>query len=256
MRHFAFRIRAYIRHQLRSLISKWGFGVHSPFAFDIITNLIHADKDTSYYCFDKIEKLRKETLAQKDIVSHQHNKSISLGRIARSSSSKTIDGQRMMRLAAQIKAKHIIELGTSLGFGTAYLASSNKLAEVTTIDHEKEIQEIAKQHLAQLDLHNIDFINDRFSNALPLALAKHEKVDLVFFDGHHKGHATEYYFNTALPYSHKHSVFVFHDIHWSKAMYKSWLKISKSSLVGISIECHNMGILFFNTEHQKQHFYA
>lgn len=256
MNHILFRIGSYMRHYLRSIISKRGYGIHSPFAFNLVTNIINVDDPCYYYCFHKIEKLRSSISRKKKQIFRLNNRSTSLGRIAQTSASPTKDGQRLMRLAVHMRARKVIELGTSLGFGTAYLACSNSKASISTIDYEQEIQENAKKHIAKLEIENVTFINDRFSNALPKLLEEFQQVDLIFFDGDHRGKATEDYFNIALPYTHAHSVFIFHDIHWSKDMYKSWLKITQNPQVSISIECYNLGIVFFNPEHQKQHFYA
>lgn len=256
MEHVLFRLRIYLLHSIKSFKSKHGYGVHSPFAFSFICDIINPKTSGRFYCYEIIEQLRDSLLNDNNKIVLDNGKTSTIKRIAKKSVSPKGDGQLLFRIALFMHSKNIIELGTSLGIGTAYLASANKQAKVISIDHNTAIQGIAKQNAKKIKINNITFVNNAFNDALDTILEKMSSPDLVFFDGHHKGDATLNYFDKVRKKSHAQSVFVFHDIHWSKDMYLSWKTIKKHQNITLSIECHNIGIVFFNPIFNKQHFYA
>jgi len=256
IQQITFRVFAYTRHALRSLKSKKGYGVHSPFAFDFITSIINPESISYYYCFSKIEQLRRQCEQDHKKLTLANGKASSLLKIARQSASPSKDGQLLFRTALAVKAKRIIELGTSIGLGTSYLASASKESQVISIDHNASVLEIAKRNIKSLGINNVSFIQESIDTALIKALKQLKTVDLVFLDGNHVGEATKQYFNTAKEFTHSGSVFIFHDIHWSKDMYDAWVEITKDNKVSSVIECYNVGFVFFNRELKPQHFYA
>lgn len=254
MQHVFFRIHTYITHQLKTIRSRKGYGIHSPFAYDFIRDIINPEKSSYFYCYDAIERLRyRLRLNNKRIILDNGDYS-TVKRVAKTSASPNRDGQLLFRTSLFMQSKAILELGTSLGLGTAYLSCANQAAKVISVDHNASVQNIAKENAKLLKLNNITFINGKFVDKLPSILKGIEKLDLMFCDGHHQGDATLDYFNLTKERSHAQSVFIFHDIHWSKDMYQAWLEIIKDPLVSLSIECYNCGFIFFNPELNKQHY--
>jgi predicted O-methyltransferase YrrM len=56
-------------------------------------------------------------------------------------------GQLLFRMVKEYKPKTVLELGTSLGITTSYLAIANPDANVTTIEGSKEVAAIAEEKL-------------------------------------------------------------------------------------------------------------
>ena len=151
--------------------------------------------------------------------------------------------------------KQIIELGTSLGITTAYLASANPAAKVTTFEGSNAIAKIAGHNHQLLGLTNVDLIEGNFDEQLPLWLAQNKSVDFAFIDGNHAFKPTMAYFEALLDVVEDHSILVFDDIHWSKEMEGAWAQISAHSRVTLSIDLFFIGIVFFRKEFaQKQQF--
>lgn len=256
MKHLIFRLNSYLKHSLRSFRSKKGYGVHSPFAFSFITEIINPDTSSYYYCYEQIEHLRYKLKDDSKAIKLIDGKQTTVSKVASRSATTAKDGQILFRTALYCKSKHILELGTSLGIGSAYMACNKNSVKLYTIDHHKELQALAQENLKSLGLKSIQFINDSFEHGLKKLLSPGFKVDLAFIDGHHMGDATLHYFNTILPFTHKSSLIIFHDIHWSKDMYTAWMSILKNEKITASFECYNMGIVFLNPELNKEHYYA
>ena len=90
--------------------------------------------------------------------------------------------------------------------------------------------------------------------AVEKELKEHNQLDFVFFDGNHKKKPTLSYFKQCLEVAHEDSIFIFDDIYWSTEMTEAWQEIKKHPKVTLSIDCFEMGIVFFKKEQAKEHF--
>jgi predicted O-methyltransferase YrrM len=159
------------------------------------------------------------------------------------------------RIAKYYDAKTIVELGTSFGISTSYLASANSDSQVFTFEGAKNIAKIAAESFESLQLKNIELIEGDFKKTLPLIENRIEKVDLLFVDGNHRKDPTLEYFNFFLSKARNNSIFIFDDIHWSKEMEGAWKQIQAHNSVTLSIDLFFIGLAFFSTDFKvKQHF--
>jgi predicted O-methyltransferase YrrM len=175
--------------------------------------------------------------------------------IASSSLKPKKDATLLARTAAYYKCKTIVELGTSFGVSSAYLASANPLATVYTLEGSEEISNIAQENFDKLELKNISLVKGNFDVTFPELLKKINKVDFAFVDGNHRREPTINYFDWLVEKINKHSVFVFDDIHWSKEMEDAWKEIQGHHFVTLTIDLFFVGLVFFNNDFKvKQHF--
>ncbi len=175
--------------------------------------------------------------------------------IARSSLKNKKFSQLLFRIAKYYKPQTILELGTSFGISACYFACANKNSNVYTFEGSKEIAQIAVENFNNATLQNITLIQGNFDETLLPALEKIEKVDLAFIDGNHQRAPTLFYFSELLKKSHKDSVFIFDDIHWSIEMEEAWKQIQQHDSVTLTIDLFFTGIVFFSADFKvKQHF--
>ena len=163
-------------------------------------------------------------------------------------------GQLLFRLVNRFKPATILELGTSLGISTLYLAASSKKIKVTTVEGCPNTAKVAQINFDKIGFKNIELINDTFDHFLPKHLPKINVLDFVFFDGNHQKEATINYFNLCVEKTHNNTVFIFDDIHWSEGMTAAWEEIKKHPKVTSTIDIYFMGIVFFNSELSKENF--
>ncbi|MBE9467333.1 MAG: class I SAM-dependent methyltransferase [Bacteroidetes bacterium] len=241
---------------------KYGYGIHSPFVFDLLTKTIRNFK--SFNCYKDIENIRKTAKHSKKIIevedfgagSHilKSNKR-KIKDIAKYSLTKKKYSQLLFRLVNHFKPETILEFGTSLGITTIYLAKGNSDAKVISLEGSKKISDEAKNNFKKLNIKNIKLITGEFDKTLPKALSGIKNLDFVFFDGNHTKDATLSYFNQCLPYVLNDTVFVFDDIHWSEQMEEAWEKIKKHKKITVTIDLFFMGFVFFRKEnYYKQDF--
>ncbi len=234
-----------------------GHGVHSPFAFDLITNVFEGKSE--FYSFSKIENIRTKMLGNKDRVFVEDfgtggSKQREISKIARVSVKKKAQSQLLFKLVNYSKPKVIFELGTSLGITTSYLASVDSKSICYSFEGSSALIDVAKENVQLLGLSNINFIKGDIDKTLELILAKKDKLDFVFFDANHTKEATLRYFRACLNQISEKAVFVFDDIHLSKGMFEAWKEIVKNPKVRVSFELLSMGIVYFSPHLQKQDY--
>lgn len=250
----------YVKHVI-SMRSK--FRIHSPFVYDLYKNVI-SDKSASPD-FQTIENLRKDLLSR-----YRFIKKVDLGAnagelpfsqrfvrvkdIARNSSVSPRKGQFLYRLVKHFKPRTIIEMGTSFGVSTMYLAMGYRNSRVITMEGCPDTVSIASHNFNRLGLSNIEEVCGNFDEKLPDILKRLGNVDMVFLDGNHKKEATLRYFEMCLEHTHNNTILLFDDIHWSKGMKEAWENIREHPSVMVSIDLFAMGIVFFRKELSKEDF--
>jgi len=239
-----------------------GHGIHSPFVFDFVKKVMNDSRQ--FYAFDPIEQMRKSLLVNNQVLTIEDfgagskatkSNERKVSDIARSALKPKKFGQLMFRTVNHCRSNNIIELGTSLGITTAYLASAKLNANVYTFEGAKQIAAIAKQTFDSLSINNIQVIEGNFDNTLQKQLNKMSCVDFAFVDGNHRKKPTIQYFEQLLAKSTESSVFIFDDIHWSNEMEEAWEYIKQHSAVTLTIDLFFIGIVFFRKEQKvPQHF--
>lgn len=253
---------------------KKGHGIHSPFVFDLINHVFNdkkVDNDLAkvFYLHHKY-KQSKEALIFDEKGAGTHQQTISKlksrnnqniqristteGKTIRNSSVTKKYGGLIYRLVKYFNPENILEIGTSVGISTLYIAQGAPESKFTTIEGVEEKIQIAKKLTRALHLQNIEFICKDFDSGIPHILKNFKTLDFIFFDGNHTQEATENYFLLCLKKAHSNSVFIFDDIHWSSDMEKAWNTIKKHERVSVSIDLFRLGILFFKPEITNGHY--
>ncbi|MFM9908278.1 MAG: O-methyltransferase [Chitinophagaceae bacterium] len=251
----------YLRYYLTSSNGK-GHGVHSPFVFDFIAQVLNSKKH--YYAYETVEALREKLKLDKEVllindlgagsvVSAGDQRSIAS--IANIAAKPKKYGQLLFRIANYYQPDTILELGTSLGITTSYLALGNQHANIITLEGSVSIAEIALENFKTLQLKNTRLVQGNFDDTLKKVLTALSSVSMVFVDGNHRKEPTLRYFDQLLPFLNKESVIVFDDIHWSSEMTAAWKIISNHPKTMLTIDLFFIGLVFFNPAFKvKQNF--
>lgn len=248
--------------QLKTYITYWldavdEHSLHSPFLFDLYTKIIKAESEGIF----EIEKLRAKLLkitSEIEVVDlgagskHASSAKRAINEIAHHSLSDQRFSLLYLRMIHHIDARNIIELGTSLGINTLYLAQK-KNARVYTFEGSESIAAVALDTFSFAAAENIELIKGNIDSTLYSNLSRMPKIDLAFMDANHRYTATMKYFNWLLMKIHHKSVIILDDIHDTPEMEKAWNEIRKHELVYTSIDLYRCGIVFFDPSLNKQH---
>lgn len=256
----AFRMSVgYVLHQITSGNRH---DAHSPFLYNLLTDGIYTKEKSEQ--FKAIEERRQfllrdhSHLAVTDFGAGSSINQKPVQRTVKEITSRFAKSPGFCRLLFKIvkymKPEVIVELGTSMGLSTMYLAAGNPSAKVYTLEGCTETAKRAIQNFDACGYTNISCITGDFDSTLDPLLKKTGKLDLLFIDGNHTYEATLRYFRMALPYLSSKSVIIFDDINWSEGMQKAWHEIVSGKEVTLSVDFYIVGLTFFDSALSKQHF--
>lgn len=252
-----FEATRYIKHFFTAKSLK-GHGVHSPFVFELVTEVFPESTDSN---FPEIEQLRKKLLSDKRTIlvndlgagsKKLSSTKRSISSIVRHSAKSAKTGRLLHRVGNYLKPAHILELGTSLGLTTAYLAKTG--TPVTTIEGCDNIANEARSNFDRLKLTNIYQVTGNFDNELPVVLEAYPECNFIFVDGNHTYDATLRYYYTIRDRVAAPLVIIFDDIYWSKGMSRAWKEIVSDSGNQVTIDLFHLGLVFFKPDQEKEHF--
>lgn len=270
MAHALFRIYRHLEHALRA---QRIMRVHSPFVFGLVTEVLRDKR--SFYAFGEIEALRKALEADHSVLKIEDYGATSealeadpsglgmpsnppiferkVSEIASRAACPPKLGQMLFRLIEREAPEQLLELGTSLGLGTRYMAGPARHRQLITIEGAASVASRAAQHLDKIP--GVEQRIGPFSRVLPSALKDLGRLDLGYIDGHHTEEATMRMTQQCMEYCHENSILLLDDIRWSPGMWRAWHALCSLEAVRLSIDLGRTGMLLFRgQQRQKEHY--
>jgi len=254
-------LKSYLQFRKKCL-PKGGYGIHSPFIYNLYTTVISSNRKEPV--FDSIELYRKEMLRcdigiiRKSVAESLNGgfrgELVKLSRLASTVAVPPHLGRLIYRVVQYAKPVTMLELGTSIGISSMYIAQANPTGVLYTIEGDEAVFGIAQKHFETLHLDNIKPICGIFETELPYLAQELNSFDFVFIDGDHNGTKLLGYFDVILPKLTSNSIVVVDDIRWSQDMEDAWKEMKANRRVSVSLDLFRCGILFFRQGIAKQHF--
>ena len=208
-------------------LTRQGFGVHSPWAYDLIENVIN--ERNPYYAYEDLYLFWEK--APQYMPQYPQSRD-----------------ELLFRLVNRFNPKFILEIGTGAGVSTGYLASVSKGSRVVTVDFPHPAEKEVRRNLKKIP--NIEYI------AADVLETVHDILD----GGNvpqfiHIAH-TALWRQTVemiLPYAKPDTVIVVEDL--GKKQKKEWWKeIIKDGRIAVTFQMKKLGLLFFDHKMTKQHY--
>lgn len=241
--------------------SKTKFKVHSPFVFSFINEVLESSKVNENSLPSKVINFYTKSEGEISIAGNAGQGSISIKKdntnvksFLKQVSLPAKYGNVLAKMCEVYEVEEVIELGTSLGISTAYLAM-NPLVNVHTVEANSEIYDKAKRAFKHLGASNVNFINAKFDDVLKDFSELADSKKIIFIDGDHNKESCLRYFKACLNFIQEDAIIVFDDIYWSEEMTEAWYDIRSDERVSLSIDLFRMGIVFFRKEQlHQEHF--
>jgi predicted O-methyltransferase YrrM len=251
LKYLNYRLTAYTEHD-----------VHSPFVYNFYQELIA--RAPAFEDFQELDQIRKQLQQDNTMITMtdlgagskklKSNTRV-ISDIVRHGIARKKQAEFLYRLVRRFAPKTMIELGTSVGLTSLYLAKAHAASKLYTIEGCPELSAFSQQQFDRQKQNNIVSMTGNFDEAFPKLLSSLESVDLVYFDGNHAYEPTLRYFKMALEKKHAGTILIFDDIYWSAGMEKAWTEIHTHPDVRLSMDFFQFGIVFFRTEQKnKEHF--
>lgn len=237
--------------------------MHSPYLFELVRMVIY--DENRYYCWQDIEDRRYAMLhAPKrvevtDYGTGQGGEQLVCD-IAKRCLCARKEGETLFRLANFLREKsgesiEIVELGTSLGIGTAYLAMADSRNHVTTFEGSEALLEIARRNWKKLAIDNVNAVLGNIDDTLPSYVHNaHACAYLIYIDANHTCEATLRYVNQLLPLMNEQSILVLDDIHLDESMELAWNAVKEMPEVTSTIDFYRFGLVFTNPNFLRRNY--
>ena len=237
-----------------------GHGIHSPFVYDFVRTVL-LDRE-AYPAYNEIESVRKKLLQDNQLITvsdygagsgHLTSRERRVSDIARTSLKPAKYAQLLYRIAQHYRPNTIVELGTSFGVSTSYMAKGNPQAQVITGEGAPAIADTAVEVFRDLDLNHIQLVRGNFDETIPSMIeACAHPPQLLFLDGNHRLEPTFRYFEQWRSVAAPDAIWVFDDIHWSKDMEAAWEAIKAHPAVTLHIDLFFVGIISLNPDFKQR----
>ncbi|MBS1685588.1 MAG: class I SAM-dependent methyltransferase [Bacteroidetes bacterium] len=242
------RVKEFLKYQR---LAKTKYYLHSPFVYQFylkVLDKVHAAE------LQNINKLRNQllnthySLLIEDMGSEPGHKKRLVSSIAAKATVPAHYGHVLYNITRQFQPHTIIELGTCLGIGTAYLAAGAPSSTIMTVEGSEALAAEAVKNLEALGIANVSSIVGNFDDRLPELLETIAKVDLAYVDGNHRYEPTMRYFHMIMNKADENTILIFDDIYWSTEMTQAWDEIKADPRVTLTIDIYRFGIAFLRKE--------
>ena len=166
-----------------------------------------------------------------------------VGSVARSGLLPASWCRRLAALRATLPHGPVLELGTSLGITTAYLATAQPGQPVYTLEGCPATLAQAQEVWRRLQIGNIYPTLGNIDETLE-SVAQHGPFALVILDANHRSEAVLRYFKAIAPYLHPQGCIVVDDIYWTPDMSFAWQTLKAQPLVRQWVDLYRQGWLF------------
>ncbi len=251
--------------------------VHSPFVFDLyrraeaaakpwLRQAWHPDAALAFEVaaeWKAIEAERKRLRASREVIEIQDlgagsqvdgARRRAVGGIARSGLLPASWCRRLAALRAALPPGPVLELGTSLGITTAYLASVQPASKVYTLEGCAATLAQAEAVWGRLGLQGhiyptLGNIDDTLASVLPQG-----PFAMVVLDANHRAEAVLRYFEAILPHLHPQGCVVVDDIYWTPDMTAGWRALQRHAQVRQWVDLYRQGWLFARANQAAEGF--
>ena len=215
-----------VRYLFYFLSAKTKHDIHSPFVFEFVMELL-----------EKKNPLTIKTKFQEQLFNYK-------------CSLTKKKGSLVHRIIEKYNCKNILELSNYVGPNSFYFGLSNQHDKLISIGNNNIIAD--QSTLSNIKNHEIKI--GKINDLLDSTLKELKQVDLAFIDGSQCVESTLDIFNQCLEFCHIDSIIVFNNIYHSKEKKEMWQQISKTKKVTLSIDLFSLGIIFFRSGRQKEHY--
>lgn len=218
----------YVRWWLTASNSN-GHGMHSPFVFDFIINVLNDDRE--FYAFKDIE-------AQ---VAPFYTKL-----------SKKID-ELLFRMVDYYQPLEILNLKSDIGVTSAYLSLANSNAIIYALENDIEFVDTGNNFIHTYAFQNIQLFSDDYDVKICDFVKNNKKFDFIVLNDC-TDDANNLFESLQVTIKNE-TFFVVKNIHSSQVSETNWQSIQNHPSVKATIDLFHLGIVLFNQDFKvKQHF--
>jgi hypothetical protein len=242
----------------RLLFCRGGYGVHSPFAFDLITTVI--EERRAYYCYEMLDRIRRQLQQEHRQIRYGTNSS-TVRKILRKEGFSPRGYRLLFRLTNYFRPRQTLVIGSGLGLTPLYVTAYSGKTTCLVFEPDPSLAVIAR-NVVRKYAHAPIRIYDKIFCASSDAPELRGKVDFIVWrnleavsSDEEEAQQTAHlfaFFEQLLPYITDKSLLVIGDIRASSAKKQLWKKICTHPAVSVTFDFYSFGLVFFHSKlHRK-----
>lgn len=215
-----------------------GFGVHSPFAFNLITNVIN--EKYPYYYYRELQQIRDELRKEMPKNIRQWG-----------ANGKAVD-ELLFRLVNNQQPDNVTVVGAGNGLSALYMALAKREAHCILVNKVSANSIPISGNLFDRFKREAKFLVEKELNqpsrgnlGLPI------KTDVVLFN---QQRVNKELWQACVQRAHDNSLFIVTGIYESALMTNWWKSIVADQQTGITFDLYDLGLVFFDKTKIKQHY--
>ena len=233
----------------RKLFCRKGFGVHSPFVYDLITNVI--EETCEFYAYRDISLVRLQLLQNEQFIQYG-KKQLTVKKALKRYGISTKEGKFLFRLANHYKPHTMLSVGSSMGLAPLYLARYDSTVQCITLECVQDIAEIATQVLSKEKNPALSIKTGTYRALLPESIVQLQQIDCVYVDKNVGVNDWDTIFEQCEPFIHNATFFVLAGIRSSTEKQSYWTQFRQHPSITVAIDLYDLGLLFFQSKLHKQ----
>ncbi|MDR0538664.1 MAG: SAM-dependent methyltransferase [Tannerellaceae bacterium] len=226
----------------RRILRRYGYGIHSPFVYYLITKVI--TERARFYCFDEIEALRRRLLADSTRIVGDGRRTCTVGHIVAREAIRPKVGALLFRLTNFLKPENILQIGPTTGLSTLYLSSYRLGLRCVAVERETEFASLARSVHRQARV-EIEHYTGDYRDLLPEILAGIRRLDFVYLNVWREP-LCQWIFDACLACKHSNTVVVVEGISRNNRMRAMWKYVRTHPEATVTFDLRSTGIVFFN----------
>jgi predicted O-methyltransferase YrrM len=226
----------------RRLFCRKGYGVHSPFVFNLITRVI--EERCPYYFYHELATVRQQLL-HSDRTFLRQGRQVSIRHLFRKQGITRRESELLFRLANYCKPRFILTLGSSMGLIPLSLTGYASDVHCIALESESGLAATARTLLSQRRHSRIEIRTGACEKLFPEALGAFPRIDCLFLSKEPEATSLADFFRQSLPRIQDESICIIEGIRTSSAKYRLWQQFCLHPKVTASIDLYSWGLLFF-----------
>lgn len=204
-----------------------GFGIHSPFAFGLVTDVVY--EHYPFYAYEELKRVRRQLPRRSEVYPERVDK-------------------LLFRLANRFSPQRVVEVGTGAGLSLRYLSAACWGAQCVSLSGE-DVSEAVDKVVAPCK--NATVVTGTLMEAFRRELAIEPGIDLL-----HIAHTADYaqVFEEFLPHAGEKTLVIVEGIYETKAKREWWRRVVADERAVVTFDLYDLGLVFFDRQKNKQHY--
>lgn len=233
----------------RKFFHRRGYGIHSPFVFDLITNVV--EQRLPFYGYTEIDRIRLHMQLSDQPIRFQ-DKLYPVRKILQKQGISKKEGELLFRLANHYKPYDILTIGSSMGLIPLYLTGYASHLHCISLESETEMAAIAQENSRKKSTDSIQIYKGDYTYSLPQALRQFERIDCIYFSQELTEKTMEMIYHQCLPFIHYETCLIISGIHASSEKRNFWKQLCNDPKITVSVDLYKLGLIFFRPKLYKR----